>query len=440
MIKKLQRNFIMVAMSSIFAVLVVLIGALNVASYLNLIEKADAVLDVLAENDARFPKMEKLIEGESNTAGRGPWKEYGSGEAVLQEPPANEEIGAITKHDMRALMSVETPYETRFFTVRLDENGTVHTVDTGKIAAINTEAAIGYAQEIYEAGNERGFMEVYRYRMVKNETEYMIIFVDRSREIAGFYTLMRASVLLSALGMLAVFCLVYIFSKKVFRPVEVSYQKQKQFITDASHELKTPITIISANVELLELEGEENAWTQSIQHQVQRLTALTEQMVMLSRMDEEGVEKAFSRFSLSEVVSDAAESFIPLAKAQGKELEIQIGAALSYEGDEKQIRQMVSLLLDNAVKYSDESGKIVLSLKKKGKKHQLVVKNTVEEITTGNLDILFERFFRLDSSRNSKTGGSGIGLSIVKAIAERHGGKVSAKSEDGRSLSIEILL
>lgn len=440
MIKKLQRNFIMIAMISIFAVLVVLIGALNVASYLNLIEKADAVLDVLAENDARFPKMEKIIEGESDTAGRGPWKQNFSGEEDFQEPPANEEIGEIVKHDMRAWMSVETPYETRFFTVRIDENGTVHTVDTGKIAAINTEAAIGYAREIYEAGNERGFMDVYRYRMVKKETEYMIIFVDRSREIASFHTLMNASVLLSVLGMLAVFCLVYIFSKRVFRPVEVSYQKQKQFITDASHELKTPITIISANVELLELEGQENAWTQSIQHQVQRLTALTEQMVMLSRMDEEGGEKDFERFSLSETVADTADAFVPLAKAQGKELGLQIEAALSYEGDEKQIRQMVSLLLDNAVKYSDEKGRIVLSLKKKGKKHQLIVQNTVKEITIGNLDILFERFFRLDSSRNSKTGGSGIGLSIVKAIVERHGGKVSAKSEDGKSLRIEIIL
>lgn len=437
MIKKLQRNFILIAMSSIFAVLVVLIGALNVASYLNLIEKADVVLDVLAENDARFPKMEKSIDGENDMAGRALWKEEFSGEEALQEPPTNEEIA---RRDMRALMSVETPYETRFFAVRLDENGTVHTVDTGKIAAINTEAAISYAQDIYEAGDERGFMDVYRYRMVKKETEYMIIFVDRSREIASFHILMQASVFLSVIGMLAVFCLVYIFSKRVFRPVEVSYQKQKQFITDASHELKTPITIISANVELLELEGQENAWTQSIQHQVQRLTSLTEQMVMLSRMDEESGEKDFARFSLSEAVSDAAEAFVPLAKAVGKELELQIEAVLFLEGDEKQIRQMVSLLLDNAVKYSDEKGRIVLSLKKKGKKHQLVVQNTVKEISTGNLDILFERFFRLDSSRNSKTGGSGIGLSIVKAIVERHGGKVNAKSEDGKSLRIDILL
>lgn len=429
MIKKLQRRFIMVAMSSIFAVLIVLIGALNVVSYINLVDKADAILDVLVENDARFPKMigmpEKVLE---------------ETEEVRKIPPVDEYKGKFDAKVRPDWMTVETPYETRFFSVKIDEDGTVHTVDTGKIAAIDTKTAITYAEQIYEKGKERGFIDVYRYRMVEKDAEYMIIFVDRSRESASFHMLMKTSVLLSVVGMLAVFSLVYIFSKKVFQPVEISYQKQKRFITDASHELKTPITIISANVELLEMEFEENAWTKSIQNQVQRLTSLTEQMVMLSRMDEEGAEKNFTRFALSEAIADTVDGFIPLAKAQEKELQIKIEEGLFLEGDEKQIRQMISLLLDNAVKYSSEKGKISISMNQKGKQCQIVVWNTVDEIAVGNLDVLFERFYRLDSSRNSQTGGSGIGLSIVKAIVERHGGKICAKSEDGKSLKIEIIL
>lgn len=429
MIKKLQRRFIMVAMSSIFAVLIVLIGALNVVSYINLVDKADAILDVLVENDARFPKMlgmpEKVLE---------------ETEEARKIPPEDEYKRKFDAKVRPDWMTVETPYETRFFSVKIDEAGTIHTVDTGKIAAIDTQTAITYAEQIYEKGKERGFIDVYRYRMVAKDTEYMIIFVDRSRESASFHMLMKTSVLLSVVGMLAVFCLVYIFSKKVFQPVEISYQKQKRFITDASHELKTPVTIISANVELLEMEFEENAWTKSIQNQVQRLTSLTEQMVMLSRMDEEGAEKNFARFALSEAIADTAGGFIPLAKAQEKEIQIKIEEGLFLEGDEKQIRQMISLLLDNAVKYSSEKGNISISMNQKGKQCQIVVWNTVDEIAVGNLDVLFERFYRLDSSRNSQTGGSGIGLSIVKAIVERHDGKICAKSEDGKSLKIEIIL
>ena len=470
MITKLRRNFIIVAMCSTFTVLAVIVGALNVVSYANLVEKADAILDVLAENDARFPAefypFEKDGLLEEGVIPREVIPEHLSGEwsedilsedqyvndistNVQQETnnatsgqmePTEGAFGKRNPPNKQNHMSVETPYETRFFTVRMNDQGAIVTVDTGKIAAVKTEDAIAFAQELWESGKKEGFIDNYRYRMVDGDEENMIIFVDTTRELAAYRTLVNTSVSVSILGLLAVFVLVVYFSKKVFQPVAASYEKQKQFITDASHELKTPLTIISANVEILEMENEENPWTKSIKNQVARLASLTEQMVTLSRMDEENGEKDFQNFNLSDALIDTASLFQPLAQSQEKELVIEVEDGQMYHGDEKQIRQMTSLLMDNAMKYSSEKGKIVLSLKQKGKKYQLSVWNTVEDIQTGYLDVLFERFYRLDSSRSSATGGSGIGLSIVKSIVENHGGKITAKSEDGKSIVITAVI
>lgn len=500
MITKLRRNFILVAMCSMAAVLAVIVGTLNLVSYLNMVTKADNILELLAENDAAFPvlpgKMEPVDkqpaareEGQALAENQQEQKEEGQELSETLQKQREEGQGLAEtlleqKEDpgkRRASlhiqgMSPETPFETRYFSVKLDRTGQVTLVDTGKIAAVETEDAVEFAEEILESGRKHGFYDSYRYQVVTEEDSVMILFVDRSRELASFQTLVLASVSMSVLGMLAVFLLVLFFSKKVFHPVAASYEKQKQFITDASHELKTPLTIISANVEVLEMEladaemekpatelrmeyareqieGEEyaekktvetvpaeNTWIKSIKNQIARLTVLVEQLVTLSRMDENNELKEAGDFSLSDAVQETVELFCQPAERKGISLETDVQENANYHGEEKLIRQMVSLLVDNAVKYSPKGGNIKVTLSAKGKHYQLTVRNTTEEIPRGNLDILFERFYRLDSSRNSGTGGSGIGLSIVKSIVEAHKGRISARSEDGKSLTIVVVL
>ncbi|MDE6024159.1 MAG: HAMP domain-containing histidine kinase, partial [Lachnospiraceae bacterium] len=233
------------------------------------------------------------------------------------------------------------------------------------------------------------------------------------------------------------FFVILFFSNKIIHPVTESYEKQKRFITDAGHEIKTPLTIIKADVDVLEMELGENEWLTDIQKQTKRLAALTNDLVYLSRMEEANDSMQMIEFPFSDVVSETTASFQALAQTQGKIFQCEIQPMLSLTGNEKAIYQLVNILLDNALKYSPNNGTVSLVLKKQSKTIQLSVFNTTENlIPKDKLNLLFERFYRIDSSHNSQTGGYGIGLSVAKAIVTAHNGKIQAKTEDGHSLQI----
>lgn len=246
--------------------------------------------------------------------------------------------------------------------------------------------------------------------------------------------------LVSLAGLGAVLVLVVIFSRIVFRPVEESIRKQKRFITDASHELKTPLTIIDANTEVMEMESGESQWTKSTRKQIVRLSALVQQLVTLTRLDEDRGLEEKTEFDFSDTVEDVVQPYEAPAQVQGKNLQLTVKPGIIYRGNEKSIRQLLGILMDNAMKYSSENAEISVSLKKKGKKILLEIYNDAEDLPEGRLDILFERFYRLDSSRNSSTGGSGIGLSVAQAIVQAHKGKITAENKTGKGLDIQIIL
>lgn len=407
MIKKLRRRFILIMIISIALVLGGMMSAINIANYHSVNVKVDEKIAVIIENNGVFPKK--------------------------QERPIDDKF-PINK------MSAEAPFDTRYFTVKLNEENTVISVNTSMIAAVSTEMAVYYANQLCESDKTSGFIDNYKYTCVDNIDGRMYVFLDCERELSTFYNFLIVSILASVVGILLVYLLVLFFSKIVFKPVAESYEKQKRFITDASHEIKTPLTIIDAATEIIEMENGENEWSASIKNQVKRLAALTEKLVFLSRMDEESTKLIMLDFSISDAVLEVARGFEAVAQAQSKTLEIDIDDGLSYYGDENTIRQSVSLLLDNAMKYSDDNGTISVSLKANGRNRVITVKNSVEKIERGRHDELFERFYRVDSSRNSETGGYGIGLSVVKAIANAHKGKVSCFSENEKTISFKITL
>ena len=419
MIRDLRKKFILVAMLSTMLVLTAIMGVVNFSNYREMLDRADDMTALLEQNDGKFPEEPSRHEQDDT-----------------ETPPAKPENDEKNK----SRFSVETPFETRYFTVTVDENGEVTDCDLDRIAAVDEETAEEYTQTAQQKNKTTGFQGIYRYRVTETEDGAKYVFLDCRREISNFRTVLVTTISVSFLGLVAVFVLVVIFSRMVFRPVEESIQKQKRFITDASHELKTPLTIIDANTEVMEMESGESQWTKSTRKQIQRLSGLVQQLVTLSRLDEEKGLEEKCEFNLSEAVSECVQPYESLAQIREKNLTLNIEENLTYTGDERSIRQLAGILMDNAVKYSSENGNITLTLKKKGKKIFLEVYNDAGDLPQGKLDVLFERFYRLDSSRNSGTGGSGIGLSVAKAIVQAHKGKITAENKNGRGLTITVIL
>lgn len=424
MIKKLRRKLIAACMISLAIVLIVILGGVNVMSYYKVVSDADAILTLLDANGGAFPKK------------------HGRPEEQTTEniPPDNVPMEKRDPFGQRVI-SPETPYESRFFSVLLGEDGQALRVDTGQIAAVDEAEAVVYARDVSASGRNSGFWGDYRYLLCEDAQGSLIIFLDCGRSLSSFRMTLLASVLLALLGLLAVLVLLLVLSKRIVRPVAESYEKQKQFITDAGHELKTPMTIISADADLAEMECGENQWISDIRRQAQRLTGLTNDLIYLSRMEEEQPKLQIIDFPLSDVAEEMAQSFQSLAKSQEKEVSLHIQPMLSFNGDEKAIRQLLSILLDNALKYSPAGGRLELGLEKQGRTIVLTVSNTsAQPIEQDKLSHLFDRFYRTDQSRSSQTGGYGLGLSIARSIVLSHKGKIRAESADGRMLTFIIHL
>lgn len=407
MIRKMQRKFVLVSMGAFFLVLAVIISAINIVNYTGVVREADELLELLSENKGSFPQLH----------------------------------GGMNIPVLPGGMSPETPYESRYFSVAFNRNtGNVMQVETSRIASIDTTQAISYGKVVLEDGKEHGFVENFRYLVDEEGLSTRIVFLDCGRKIDACKGFLLASIGISLAGYLLVFFLIAYFSSRIVRPLSESYEKQKQFITNAGHEIKTPLTIIRANADVLEMELGENEFLEDIQKQTKRLGELTNHLVELARMEEDGREIRMIEFPFSDVVSEAASSFQALAQTQNKTVRCVVQPMLALKGNEKSIRQLVGILLDNALKYSPEQSEIVLTVQRQSGGLVLSVCNdTLYAVPQESLPRLFERFYRVDPSRNSQTGGYGIGLSVAKAIVTAHGGKIKATAEGDKELCITAI-
>lgn len=405
MIKKLQRKFVVIAMLSILLVMIVLVGSINLINFLNIDKECNNLLNLLVKYNGVFPAVDTIY-----------------------------------KDEMRGLkISVETRFQTRYFTILTDDEGTVLETNLGQIAAVSEEEAIWYGQKVLHRSKSNGYEGNYKYRIAEEDGNKLIIFLDCSSQINMVVSYLMVCIVIAAACALVVFILVSVLSGRAIQPIIRNMEKQKQFITDAGHELKTPLAVILADTEVLELTEGKNEWTQSIRSQTNRLDGLVKNLLMLARTDEEQVEKVFSEFDVKETVSEMVKTFEPVAETKNRHIELRAESSIGMRGNEFEIRQLVSILMDNAIKYSSEGGKIEVVLYRQGKSIYLRVFNTGENIPIKNLENMFDRFYRGDTSRSRETGGYGIGLSIAKSIVREHKGKIGARSQDGKSIVIEAV-
>ena len=411
MINRLKHRFLLVGTVFMFILMTVLVLAMNLVNYREVVSETDSVLDMLAQ-----PTLLFFV-----------------GQAF---PDDLDDFDGFIPPDM----SPEVLFESRFFAVYISNDGETLQAYLSRIISVDYESAQEYLSSALERSRDRGFIGNFRFCRTTDEAGTRIIFLDCGRKLDQFRSFLWISVIVGLCGCIIIFLAFAFTAGRIVAPIAEGYEKQKRFISDAGHEIKTPLTIIRANVDLMELDGEREELTE-IREQTKRLTGLTNDLVMLSKMEEAEHNIQKIEFPLSDLVSETAAPFRAPAAARGIELEVNVAPGVTANGAPDSIRRLVSVLLENAVKYSRDGGRIRLELTAHRRTALLTVENDTEErIDESDLAHIFDRFYRADASRNSATGGHGIGLSIAKAIIEAHGGSISASTKTGSDFTVTVSL
>ncbi len=413
MIRHLQRRFVAIATLIILLILVFVIGCINgINALTNSIEVSD-MLRFISDNAGIIP------------------------------PQMNEPSGKFTFR-----VNAEMPYETRYFSVITDDKGHTLHADYDHIASVTSDEAEHMMRQVMDSRRATGRItddnSFYAYMsrdLTAQEAKYMgydnatlTVFLDFTKRRYQQMMLLHFSASLGLLSLLIFFLLVSAFSKRAIRPTIAAYEKQREFITNAGHELKTPLAIISANTEVIEMTSGKTEWTTSTIEQVKRLSTLVSRLITIAKLDEASPDQidVTQDIDLSAVTKELITTFTPLVMQAGKNMTYSIDDNIHINGDSNSVRELFSILLDNAVKYCDDNGTIHLDLHlSRGKRAVCSITNTYAEGDGIDYSRFFDRFYRGEESHNSEKSGFGIGLSMAQSIVKIHKGRISADWKDG---------
>lgn len=402
--KKLRLKMIGIVFASVVAAFMVMtiILVMCFGAYRN--RQADQITAMISENNGTVPQLKDYKQQQKNSQ---------SFERYFNN--YNE----------------DSSYRTRFFRIFLDEDKKVTNVNMDHIAAVDEKKAVRMTKMAMLRRGKVGLVGSYRYRKeYKDGQVRSIIFLDCKENQSFYHLAVTITITVSTLLTCLITVIFAIASKRAVRPFEINSNRQKQFITDASHELKTPLAIISANAEVLQYKGDGNEWTQNIIDQTKHMGKLINQLLVLAKLDEVQEKSEKQEADLKLLLEETIEPFEEVATQKKVTLKLHLEEGVTIRVNREQIAQLVSILTENAAKYVNDGGKIVWRLTKTQHGAVLVVKNTTEK-ELPDTKRMFDRFYRSDSSRSSKTGGQGIGLSIAKKIVDSHKGSITAKAGDG---------
>ena len=396
MFKQLQKSFVKSAMLSFTAVLLVVLVAVNVVNYRQTVNQVDRLGTMLVNNDGTFPDAPE------------------GGMAPKEHPEHGMPKGMeFRKDDQMA---------TRYAVVRV-ANGTVQSVDRTHLVSLDEEALKELGLRIAQGTSTKGWEGSLRYQVAKTDAGTMVVLVDANKETQQVSRLMMVTGAVFVLCLAVVYVLVRLVSKRAIRPFVENVERQQQFIANASHEIKTPLAVLSANTDLLEMMGTEAKFVDSNKRQIKRLNSLVEQMLILSRYDEGEAATTKEEVDLVAVTKAIVEEILPVLNEKGLRVEFTGEAQTIITTNKSAMTELVRILLDNAMKYT--VGEPVITIK--SKRTQLAIGNETEPMTKEQVSQIFDRFYRVDSSRNRTTGGSGLGLSIAQKIAETNDVQLTAE-------------
>ncbi len=398
MIKKTRYKFTAITLAAISLVLILILGFLNLCVYMSIYTTGrDNLNEIRARRGFIYDFSSPLInDGDS----------------------------------IPSISSV--PENAPFIYVRLNKNTSSPFMTTNMSDIYSSNEIFYIAERLLETGKEKGTYNNMMYDVTSDGLNIIVTAVDVSGDLSLFHSLVKVSIFVILFSVIFVFIFSYYLSKWAIKPVEVSFDNQKRFISDASHELKTPLAVISANADVLETEIGENIWLKNIKNQSALMTDLVYDLLDLAKLDEIKDSLPMKTFDLSGAVLNKTLEFECTAFENHRELKEDIDENISFTGNEDAIKHLISILIDNAIKHSDKNGVVEVSLKSTGNRKILSVYNTGNGIKDSEKDKIFNRFYRSDQSRSKETGGYGLGLSIAKTIVETHKGKIYVEGEEGK--------
>lgn len=402
MIRVLRRKFVITAMTAITVLVLFLLGTINAANIVIVRKEIDRTLHMISENEESSGDPARMPDA-------GP---------VHPRLPMDA-----PKSDYDTLMS------SNFFVVRFDGDGNIIYKDISRTSAVTEDEADEFAIQVYDGGKITGKTGKFHYliRESRRGEGVSVVFLDSSGESFSYFRVLFLSVAAGLACWAIMLVFVMILSRKAIRPIAENIERQQQFVTDAGHEIKTPLAIIQSNTEAMELYMGENKWSRNIKGQVARLNGLMKNLLMLARMEEPVGEASKEKISLDSILAGVLREFDQPMEAGHILAETEIQPDAFIYADQRQIEQLIFLLVDNAVKYTDENGRIWVSLIKDEKRIQMQIQNTCEHLPNIAADKLFDRFYRGDTARTQKNGGYGIGLAAARSIARANEAQIHAQ-------------